>query len=120
MQLVRPEDFDRIAKLGVVAVANPFWFKKEFDEYEKLSLPFLGKKRAENQYPMKSLFDKGILVTQATDYPVTTDINPLLGIQLGIIRQEVGLPETLLNPTERVTFEQMIKAATINETERMN
>ena len=63
---------------------------------------------------MKSFFDKGILVSQATDYPVTTDINPLLGIQLGIIRQEVGAPETLLNPKECVTFEQMMKAATIN------
>ena len=84
MQLLKPADIDRIAKLGVVAVTNPFWFKKEFDEYEKLSLPFLGKERAENQYSMKSLLDKGILVTQATDYPVTTDINPLLGIQLNV------------------------------------
>ena len=114
MQLVQPEDFDRIAKLGVVAVANSFWFVKEPSEYEKLTVPFLGKERAENQYPMKSLFDRGIVVTQATDYPVTVDINPLLGIQRGIIRQVPGEPETLLNPTERVTFEQMMKAATIN------
>ena len=114
MQLVRPEDFDRIAKLGVVAVANPFWFIKDKFAHERISVPFLGEERAEKQYPMKSLFDRGILVTQATDYPVTTDINPLFGIQSGIIRQLPGEPETLLNPTERVTFEQMIKAATIN------
>ena len=114
MQLLKTSDIDRIAKLGVVAVANPFWFKKEHDEYTKLSLPFLGKDRAENQYPMKSLFDKGIVVTQATDFPVETDVNPLRGIQLGIMRQEVGAPETLLNPKECVTFEQMMKAATIN------
>ena len=114
MQLLKTSDIDRIAKLGVVAVANPFRFKKEHDEYTKLSLPFLGKDRAENQYPMKSLFDKGIVVTQATDFPVETDVNPLRGIQLGIMRQEVGAPETLLNPKECVTFEQMMKAATIN------
>ena len=114
MQLVQPADFDRIAKLGVVAVANPFWFAKELSEYEKLTVPFLGKERAENQYPMKSLFDRGIVVTQATDYPVTVDINPLLGIQRGIIRQVPGEPETLLNPKECVTFEQMMQAATIN------
>ena len=114
MQLVKPADFDRIAKLGVVAVANPFWFAKEMDEFNKLSMPFLGKERAEKQYPMKSLFDRGIIVTQATDYPVTTDVNPLLGIQRGILRQNPYEPDTLLNPTERVTFEQMIKAATIN------
>ena len=71
MQLVQPTDFDRMAKLGVVAVANPFWFTKELLYHEKLSVPYLGEERAENQYPMKSLFDRGIVVTQATDYPVT-------------------------------------------------
>ena len=63
---------------------------------------------------MKSLFDKGIIVTQATDYPVTADINPLFGIQSGILRQLPGRPETALNQKECVTFEQMMKAATIN------
>ena len=71
MQLVQPTDFDRMAKLGVVAVANPFWFTKELLYHEKLSVPYLGEERAENQYPMKSLFDREIVVTQATDYPVT-------------------------------------------------
>jgi hypothetical protein len=50
MQFIQPADFDRIAKLGVVAVANPFWFLKDPDYHEKLSVPFLGKERAENQY----------------------------------------------------------------------
>ncbi|MBR4382078.1 MAG: amidohydrolase family protein, partial [Selenomonadaceae bacterium] len=114
MQLIKPEDFDRMAKLGVVAVANPFWFTKEPLYHKNLSVPYLGEERAEKQYPMKTLFDKGIVVTQATDYPVTTNINPLLGMQTGVIRQEPGHPETQLNPSERVTLEQMIKAATIN------
>ena len=114
MQLMQPQDFDRMAKLGVVAVANPFWFMKDPLAHSKLSVPYLGEERAEKQYPMKSLFDRGIVVTQATDYPVTTDINPLFGMQCGVIRQMPGQPETLLNPAERVTLEQMIKAATIN------
>lgn len=114
MQLIQPADFDRMAKLGVVAVANPFWFTKEPLYHEKLSVPYLGEERAEKQYPMKSLFDKGIVVTQATDYPVTTDINPLFGMQSGVIRQMPGHPETQMNISERVTLEQMIKAATIN------
>lgn len=114
MQLIKPADFDRMAKLHVVAVANPFWFAKEPLYHKNLSVPYLGEERAENQYPMKSLFDRGIVVTQATDYPVTTDINPLVGLQMGVMRQVPGQPETLLNPTERVTLEQMIQAATIN------
>ena len=114
MQLVNPADIDRMAKLNVVAVANPFWFVKESLEHEKLSVPYLGEERAEKQYPMKSLWDKGIVVSQATDYPVTTNVNPLIGIQYGVIRQFPGQPETKLNPGECVTLEQMIKAATFN------
>ena len=114
LQIVNPADIDRMAKLGVVAVANPYWFIKELAYHEKLSVPYLGKERAENQYPMKSFFDKGVVVSQATDYPVTADLRPTNGIQTAVIRQLPGEPETLLNPSERVTVEQMIKAATFN------
>ena len=114
LQIVSPSDIDRMAKLGVVAVANTFWFLKEPNYHKKLSIPYLGEKRAENQYPMKSFFDKKIIVTQATDYPVTPDIRPINGIQTAVIRQIPNQPETLLNPSERVTVEQMIKAATFN------
>ena len=114
LQIVDPADIDRMAKLGVVAVANPYWFVKEPDYHTKLSVPYLGKERAENQYPLKSFFDKGVVVTQATDYPVTADLRPTNGIQTAVIRQIPGEPETLMNPSERVTVEQMIKAATLN------
>lgn len=114
LQIVNPADIDRMAKLGVVAVANTFWFIKEPLYHEKFSVPYLGEERAEKQYPMKSFFDKGIIVTQGTDYPVTTDINPLFGVQTAVIRQLPGRPETLMYPSERVTLEQMIKVATIN------
>ena len=114
LQIVNPSDIDRMAKLGVIAVANPYWFVKEPDYHTKLSVPYLGKERAENQYPLKSFFDKGVVVTQATDYPVTADLRPTNGIQTAVIRQIPGEPETLMNPSERVTVEQMIKAATLN------
>ena len=114
LQIVNPSDIDRMAKLGVIAVANPYWFVKEPDYHTKLSVPYLGEVRAENQYPLKSFFDKGVVVTQATDYPVTADLRPTNGIQTAVIRQIPGEPETLMNPSERVTVEQMIKAATLN------
>ncbi len=114
LQIVNPADIDRMAKLGVVAVANPYWFIKEPDYHTKLSVPYLGEERAENQYPLKSFFDKGVVVTQATDYPVTADLRPTNGIQTAVIRQLPGKPETLLNAGERVTVEQMVKAATLN------
>ena len=42
MQVIKPADFDTMAKLGVVEVANTFWFIKDPDYHEKLSIPFLG------------------------------------------------------------------------------
>ena len=114
LQVVNPSDIDRMAKLGVVAVANPYWFLKEPNYHQKLSVPSLGEVRAEKQYPMKSFFDKGVVVTQASDYPVTQIPNPLESIQFAVTRQISGKPETLLYPAERVTVEQMIKAATFN------
>ena len=38
-----------------------------------------------------------------------------MGIQKGVIRQLPGRPDTLIGAKERVTIEQMIEAATINE-----
>ena len=113
LQLVNPEDIPRMAKLGVVAVSNPYWFVKGPD-FSSLSLPYLGEKRAENQYPMKSFFDAGIVVTTACDYPVTTVPQPLLAIQRAVMRQLPNQPETALNKKECVTIEQMIEATTLN------
>lgn len=63
---------------------------------------------------MKSFFDKGVIASQASDYPVTPEPNPLISIQLGVNRQFPGMPNSLLGGNERVTVEQMIKAATFN------
>lgn len=114
LQIVRPSDIERMAKFGVVAVTNPYWFGKDPKYHEKLSLPYLGEERAENQYPMKSFFDAGVVVTQASDFPVTLIPNPLVSMQFGVTRQFPDVPESVLNAKERVTIEQMIKATTLN------
>jgi Predicted metal-dependent hydrolase with the TIM-barrel fold len=54
-------------------------------------------------------------VSSASDYPVINPAYPLVGMQKGVIRQLPGRLETLHNPGERVTIEQMIEATTINE-----
>ena len=113
LQIVDPSDIDRMAKLGVVAVTNPYWFFK-YDTVHRQTVSFVGEERAEKQYPMKSFFDKGIIASQASDYPVTQVPNPLISIQLGVNRQFPGMPNSLLGGNERVTVEQMIKAATFN------
>ncbi|WP_049962511.1 amidohydrolase [Oribacterium sp. FC2011] len=118
LQVVDPVDIPRMAKLGFVAVTDPHWFDMDPD-YFRMTASALGEERAENQMPMKSFFDAGVVVTSASDYPVINPAYPLIGIQKGVMRQLPGRPETLLGANERVTVEQMIEATTLNEAYQM-
>ena len=114
LQLVDKADISRMAKLNVVASTDPHWFDMEPDYFD-IMVDALGKERAENQLPMKSFFDAGVVVTSASDYPVTNPAYPLIGMQKGVLRQLPGRPDTLHGAAERVTIEQMIEATTLNE-----
>ena len=114
LQVVDKADIPRMAKLGVVAVTDPHWFDKT-PEFDPMIVANIGEERAANQLPMRSFFDTGVVVTSASDYPVINPAYPLVGMQKGVIRQLPGRLETLHNPGERVTIEQMIEATTINE-----
>ena len=61
---------------------------------------------------MKSLFDHGVTVAAASDYPVSPPPDPLAGIQRGVLRRDPRLPETSseLWPEEAVSVEQMIES----------
>ena len=118
LQVVDLADIPRMANLGIIAVNDPHWFDMDPD-YFNLMVSVLGQDRAENQMPMKSFFDAGVVVTSASDYPVVNPAYPLAGMQKGEIRQIPGHPETLHGAKERVTVEQMIEATTLNEAYQM-
>lgn len=114
LQLVTPEDISRFDRLGIVGIPNPYWFKID-DYYHTLALPYLGKDRANKQYPMKSFFDAGVVMASASDFPVTIPFDPLIGIQIGITRSEVGQKGgDVLWPEEKVSLEQMVTSFTYN------
>lgn len=115
LQLVDKADVPRFAELGVVAVPQPYWFAKD-DYYFNLQAPFLGRERADAEYPMRSFFDAGVVVASASDFPVTVPCNPLIAIQMGITREETGTgdPALVLWPEEKASLEEMIRSFTIN------
>jgi hypothetical protein len=115
LQLVDQADIKRFKDLGVIALPQPYWFSKD-DYYYNIQVPYLGQKRADEEYPMKSFFDEGVVVASSSDYPVTIPCNPLEAIQFGITRSEVNTtdPKEILWPEERTTLEQMIRSFTIN------
>jgi predicted amidohydrolase YtcJ len=114
LHLVAAGDIQRFRRLGIVGVPQPFWFSVGAYYYD-LALPYLGKERADAQYPMRSFIDAGIVMASSSDFPVTIPFDPVIGIQLGITRSEIGVePEEVLWPEERTTLEEMIMTFTFN------
>lgn len=127
LQIMREKDIQRMADLNIIACTNPYWHFKDPCVYFQAELPYLGKERAENEFPMKSLKEAGIVITSSADYPVTTDPNPFFAIRAGMTRNvyhedfykverltDINDPRYLLKPSERVDVQTMIKAYTIN------
>jgi predicted amidohydrolase YtcJ len=120
LQLVNPRDIGRFADLQAIAVPQPYWFV--VDAYYRQAVQYLGQERADQQYPMRSFFDKAIVVASASDYPVTVPPNPMLAIEIGATRTvPVGAGayvdpdfDRALAPSERVTVEDMIASFTVN------
>ena len=114
IQLAGRRDIERFADLAVTAVVNPYWFLKD-DYYFDLQVPYLGVERAEREYPMASFFAAGAAVASASDFPVTVPPDPLVGIQVGVMRWLAGeaAPAQVLWPEERVSVAQMIDSFTI-------
>lgn len=119
IQVLRTEDIQRFVDLGVVAVPTPFWATKS-ETFGEVELKILGEERAEHSYPIKSFLDAGAHVAFCSDYPVTADLDPLIGLENAITRTEVTtllhgktVEEMTLNPAEAVTAQQGIACYTL-------
>ena len=115
LHVVDYADIPRFAELDVVGVPQPFWHVKGGYFWE-LEARYLGRERAEKEYPMKSLQDAGVTLAAASDYPVQVPSPPLVGIMLGVLRCIPGEtdPNEILGPRERMTLPEMIASFTIN------
>jgi predicted amidohydrolase YtcJ len=112
LQLVADEDIKRFADLDVIGMPQPIWHHKG-ENYTDIVLPYLGKKRADRQFPMKRFMDAGVCLAGASDFPVDVPSPPLTGIMIGTTRHEPGKPDEILWPEERVTLAQLIESYTI-------
>jgi hypothetical protein len=114
LHLIDPDDIGRFKDLDIVGLPQPFWFKVD-DYYQELALPYLGKERADKQYPMQSLIDSGVVMASGSDFPVTIPFDPLIAIQTGITRstpKKTG--GDVLWPEECSNLEDMIRSFTYN------
>ena len=113
LQLIHPDDRPRFAPLDVGAVFQSLWAWPAPD-IMNLTVPLIGKERAWQMYPIRTIRDLGGRVVGGSDYDVT-DMNPLLAIETAITRQNPWTNEgPILNEDERVDLATMIDAYTIN------
>lgn len=93
LQVMVPEHVDRMKKLGVVAVTNPYWHFRNSVYYDTLELPYLGEERAANEYYMRSITDAGITASCASDFPVTVPPRTMDALHIMVNRKQPGHPE---------------------------
>ena len=107
-QHLRPEDFARFAKLGVIASMQPYHAIDDGRWAEKR----IGHERAQSSYAWRSMLEAGVPLAFGTDWPVAP-LNPLLGIYAAVTRATLDgkHPEGWF-PEQRLTLEEALRAYT--------
>ncbi len=88
VQLVHPDDVRRFADLGVAANIQALWACLD-DQMVDLTLPVLGRERADWQYPFGDLHRAGARLVAGSDWPVSTP-DPLQGVHVAVNRTAYG------------------------------
>ncbi len=112
LQVCQPDQPKRMKDLGVVAVVNPYWHY-ETPLYEPLEYPFLGKERAEHMYYLKSYLDEGIVMSQASDFPVTVPPNTMFCLHMMVNRFNPETSKKPYFPEECIDVESALRVLTI-------
>lgn len=108
-QIVRTEDVERFASLGVIPAMQPT--HSTSDMY--FVADRVGDKRAEGAYAWRWFIDAGLPIPCGSDFPVEST-NPLLGIYAAVTRQDsAGWPEGGWYPSQCMTIQEAIKGFTI-------
>ena len=107
-QHVRPGDFARFAKLGVIAAMQPYHAIDDGRWAEKR----IGAKRARTSCAWRSMLDAGARLAFGSDWPVAP-LSPILGIYAAVTRSTLGgkHPQGWI-PEERLTVEEALRAYT--------
>lgn len=90
LQLVHPDDVPRFAALGVAANIQALWACHD-EQMTELTLPFLGRDRAQRQYPFRDLYAASARLVAGSDWPVSTP-DPLAALHTAVHRTTHGDP----------------------------
>ncbi|MGZ7031993.1 MAG: amidohydrolase [Thermoanaerobaculia bacterium] len=110
LQVVAPEDFPRIARIGIIASMQPTHATSDMPWAEAR----LGSTRIRGAYAWRTVVDNGIRLALGSDFPVE-DVNPFFGIYSAVTRQDQnGQPPGGWYPDQRLTLAEAIRGFTID------
>lgn len=108
-QVLRPEDIQRLPKLGIVASMQPTHATSDAAWAEQR----LGPARARGAYAWRSVLDAGAILAFGSDFPIEAP-DPLAGLYAARTRQDAnGQPEGGWYPEQRITAEEALRAFTV-------
>lgn len=113
IELIAPEDIERMARLGVIGSVQPEHIVSGIPTFEGNTYPAqLGQERCRYTWPFRSLLNAGVVLAGGSDAPVVEG-NPFVGIRVGMERvHDDGKPEGGWNPDEKLTAEELLKMYT--------
>ncbi len=108
-QIVRREDVEKFAALGVIPAMQPTHCTSDMYFVEDR----VGKRRAEGAYAWQWFREAGLVIPCGSDFPVESN-NPMLGIYAAVTRRDVkGWPEGGWYPGHRLSIEEAVRGFTI-------
>lgn len=108
-QHIRPADFARFARLGVIASVQPY---HAIDD-GRWAEGRIGPERCRTTYPFRSFLDHGVITCFGSDWTVGP-LNPLEGIYAAVTRRTTdGKNPGGWIPQERITVEEALRAYTV-------
>ncbi len=109
-QHIRPSDFRRFARLGVIASVQPYHAIDDGRWAESR----IGHERCKSTYAFKSFLDAGVRICFGSDWTVAP-LNPFLGIYAAVTRRTTdGKNPGGWFPEQKISVEDALKAYTIN------
>lgn len=108
-QHIRPADFARFARLGVIASVQPY---HAIDD-GRWAEGRIGPERCRTTYPFRSFLDHGVITCFGSDWTVGP-LNPLEGIYAAVTRRTTdGKNPDGWIPQEKITVEEALRAYTV-------
>ena len=109
-QVLRVQDIQRLAKLGIIASMQPTHATSDMPWADER----LGEGRLERAYAWRKVLDAGGRLALGSDFPVES-ADPRLGLYAAVTRQDLaGEPEGGWLPGERLTREEALRGFTLD------